>query len=103
MKFAVITFAQSTDTDKGTAAGPEALLRAGLADWLREDHEVSGPFHAGLSQAQESAYGSWNKVGLANAQLARLALDAAASFSADLREQLLGCKNRRRRPHCGPA
>jgi arginase len=77
MKFAVITFAQSTDTDKGTAAGPEALLRAGLADWLREGgHEMSGPFHSGLSQAEEAAYGCWNKVGLANAQLARLVLDA---------------------------
>ncbi len=37
---------------------------------------MSGPFHAGLSQAEEGAYGSWNKVGLANAQLARLVLDA---------------------------
>jgi phosphoribosylamine-glycine ligase len=51
MKIAVITFAQSTDTDKGTAAGPEALLTAGLADWLREEgHGVSGPFHAGLGR-----------------------------------------------------
>jgi len=45
MKFAVITFPYSMDTDAGTAAGPEALLQAGLADWLREQkHALAGPF-----------------------------------------------------------
>jgi arginase len=77
MKFAVITFAQSTDTDKGTAAGPEALLRAGFAGWLREKgHDVSGPFHVRLRQDEAAVYGTWNKIGLANAHLARLVSDA---------------------------
>ena len=35
MKFAVVTFPYSMDTDAGTAEGPKALLQAGLADWLR--------------------------------------------------------------------
>jgi phosphoribosylamine-glycine ligase len=44
MKFAVVTFPYSLDTDQGTAAGPQTLLQAGLADWLREQgHSVAGP------------------------------------------------------------
>ena len=34
MKFALIAFAYSLDTDMGTAAGPGALLEAGLEDCL---------------------------------------------------------------------
>jgi hypothetical protein len=50
MKFAVITFPYSVDGDKGTAAGPDALLQAGLADWVREQgHNVGGPFHVKLT------------------------------------------------------
>ena len=50
MKFAAITFPQCRDTDAGTAAGPKALLQAGLADWLREQgHDVAGPFHLQLA------------------------------------------------------
>ena len=46
MKFAVITLPYSVDTHKGAAAGPDALLQAGLADWLREEgHDVVGPVH----------------------------------------------------------
>jgi len=78
MKLAIITFAYTTDTDKGTAAGPEALLRAGLTDWLRKkNHDVSGPFRVQLTQAEEAAYGAWNKIGFANAQLSKLVSDAA--------------------------
>ena len=73
MKFAVITFPYSTDTDAGTAAGPKALLRAGLANWLREQgHDVAGPLHVQLTPDEEGAYGAWNQIGLANAHLARL-------------------------------
>ncbi len=78
MKIANITFAYTTDTDKGTADGPEALLRAGLKAWLREKgHDVAGPFRVQLTQAEEAVYGAWNKIGFANAQLAKLVSDAA--------------------------
>jgi arginase len=78
MKFAVITLPYSMDTDAGTAAGPKALLQAGLADWLREQgHEVAGPFDVKLTPSEQSAYGAWNKIGLANAHLARLVSEAA--------------------------
>jgi arginase len=73
MKFAVVTFPYSMDTDADTAAGPKALLQAGLADWLRElGHDVAGPFHVQLTPDEEAAYGAWNQIGLANAHLARL-------------------------------
>jgi arginase len=78
MKFAVITFPYSLDTDKGTAAGPKALLQARLADWLREQgHDVTGPFHVQLTPDEEAAYGAWNKIGLANAHHARPVSEAA--------------------------
>ena len=57
MKFAVITLPYSMDTDQGTAAGPKALLQAGLTDWLREQgHAVAGPFHVQLTPEEEAAY-----------------------------------------------
>ena len=59
MKFAVVTFPYGMDTDAGTAAGPKALLQAGLADWLREQgHDVAGPFHVQLAADEEAAYGA---------------------------------------------
>jgi arginase len=85
MKFAVVTFPYSMDTDAGTAAGPKALLQAGLADWLREHgHDVAGPFHVKITPDEEAAYGAWNKIGLANAHLARLVLEAAAAHAFPL-------------------
>ena len=92
MKFVVITFPYSTDTDAGTAAGPKALLQAGLTDWLREQgHDVAGPFHVKLTPDEEAAYGAWNQIGLANAHLARLVSDAVTvqAFSAASGKQLL--------------
>ncbi len=78
MKFAIITFPYSMDGDKGTAAGPGALLQAGLVDWLREQgHEVAGTVHVKLAPGEEAAYGAWNKIALANAHLARLISRAA--------------------------
>ena len=78
MKFAVITLPYSVDTHKGAAAGPDALLQAGLADWLREEgHDVVGPVHVKLTPGEEAAYGAWNKIGFANAHLARLVSEAA--------------------------
>jgi arginase len=78
MKFACITFPDSTDSDKGTAAGPEALLQAGLKDWLREQgHDAEGPYRVELTPSEQAAYGAWNKIGFANAHLARLISDAA--------------------------
>jgi arginase family enzyme len=77
MKFAVITLPYSADTHKGASAGPDALLQAGLADWLREQgHGVAGPFHVKLTPDEEAAYGAWNKIGFANAHLARLVSEA---------------------------
>jgi arginase len=80
MKFAVTTFAQTTDADPGTAAGPEALLRAGLIDLLRQSgHEVMGPLRVRLTPSEAAAYGAWNKIGLANAHLAKLVFDAVCA------------------------
>jgi arginase family enzyme len=85
MKFAVITFPHSLDTDKGTAAGPKVLLQAGLADWLREHgHDVAGPFHVRLIPEEAAAYGAWNQVGLANAHLARLVSEAVTAHAFPL-------------------
>ncbi|MGH8645979.1 MAG: arginase family protein [Gammaproteobacteria bacterium] len=74
MKFAIVTLPYSVDGwDNGTEAGPEALLQAGLIDWLHEQgHEVSGPYHVELTPKEQTAYGAWNKIGSANAHLARL-------------------------------
>jgi arginase len=78
MKFSVITLPYHVDGwDAGTEAGPEALLNAGLIDSLREQgHEFAGPFHVRLNSEEETAYGAWNRIGLANARLARLVSDA---------------------------
>jgi hypothetical protein len=62
MKFAVVTFPYSMDTDAGTAAGPKALLQTGLADWLREQgHAVAGPFHVQLASDERGSLWSWRR------------------------------------------
>jgi len=78
MKFAVITLPYSVDGwDKGTEAGPEALLQAGLIGWLHEqEHDVAGPYHVELMPKEQTAYGAWNKIGFTNAHLARLISEA---------------------------
>jgi arginase len=94
MKFAVITLPYSVDGwDKGTEAGPEALLRAGLVDWLHEQgHEVLGPCRVELRPEEQAAYGAWNKIGLANAHLARLIGEAtqAGAFPLVLESNCYG-------------
>ncbi|MBO0734539.1 MAG: arginase family protein [Methylocapsa sp.] len=78
MKLALIAFPFATDTDQGTAAGPAALLRAGLPAWARDKgYDIAGPFCVELTQEQQAAYGSWNKIAFANAHLARLVAEAA--------------------------
>ncbi len=73
MKFTLITFRYSVDGDLGSTGGPDALLRAGLAEWLREEgHDVAALLHVKLSPSEENAYGSWNRIGLANGSLAKL-------------------------------
>ncbi|MCI0466584.1 MAG: arginase family protein [Beijerinckiaceae bacterium] len=77
MKFAAILFPYSTDMDRGAAGGPDALLGAGLAEWLRQQgHAMLGPFRAALNPAGEASYGAWNKIGLANGALALLTAQA---------------------------
>ena len=77
MKFAVISWPYSVDSDTGTAAGPGALLQAGLADWLHEQgHDVVGPLHVKLSPDEQIAYGAWNRIGFANAHLALQVFEA---------------------------
>ena len=72
MRLAVITFPHSVDADKGADAGPDALLKAGLMDRLREKgREVVGPFQVELTAYEEAAYGAWNRIGFANARLAQ--------------------------------
>jgi arginase len=85
MKFAVIMFPYSTDTDASTAAGPKALLQAGLADWRsKHGHDVAGPFRVQLTPDEEAAYGAWNQTGLANAHLARLVSEAVKAHAFPL-------------------
>jgi arginase len=77
MKLAIIAFPWSGNTDQGTAAGPDAVLQAGLASWLRDQgHGVAGPFRVQLTAQEQAAYGAWNKIGLASAHLASLISDA---------------------------
>ncbi len=77
MKFALITFRYSVDPHIGATAGPDALLNSGLADMVRsEGHETLGPLHTELGAEEDLAYGAWNRIGLANARLARLVLQA---------------------------
>jgi hypothetical protein len=73
MKFAVTTLPYSVDTHKG--GGPDSLLQAGLAD-CEQGHGVAGPFHVKLTPDEKAAYGAWNKIGFANAHLARLVSEA---------------------------
>lgn len=80
MQLALITFRYSADPHSGDAAGPDALLRAGLADRLRGDgHEILGPLHTELTADEQTAYGAWNRIGLANARLAPLVSRAIAA------------------------
>jgi len=82
MQLAMITLPYSTDSDRGTAAGPDALLRAGLLGWLREQgHNVAGPYHARLAPHEEAAYGAWNRIGMADAHLARLTAEAVQNHA----------------------
>ncbi len=80
MKFGVILFSQTADMDRGTAAGPDALLRAGLLNLLRErGHDVASPIGVQLTPDEEASYGAWNRIGFANAHLAKLVLSEESS------------------------
>ncbi|HET6376905.1 MAG TPA: arginase family protein [Methylocella sp.] len=85
MQIALIAFEHCTDSDHGTAAGPEALLRAGLAARLRAlGHSAAAPKRVTLATGEEEAYGAWNRIGLANGHLARLVADALRANSFPL-------------------
>lgn len=51
-------------------AGPEALLGAGLMEWLATAGTVTGPAVIELTEAERRQYGAWHKVGLTGAHLA---------------------------------
>jgi len=52
-------------------AGPEAILRAGLAEWLAgAGCAVDGPHVVELTEEERRAYGAWMKVGVHGAHLA---------------------------------
>ncbi len=52
-------------------AGPEAILNAGIVDWLRgAGYAVSGPRVVELDADERGQYGGWNAVGLTGAHLA---------------------------------
>lgn len=54
-------------------AGPEALLGAGLADWLRAGgYALEGPHVVELDDAERRQYGGWHAVGLTGAHLAEI-------------------------------
>jgi arginase len=85
MQIALIAFEHCTDSDQGTAAGPEALLRAGLAARLRAlGHSAAAPKRVTLPLGEEAAYGAWNRIGLANGHLARLVAEAVRTKSFPL-------------------
>jgi len=53
------------------AAGPEALLGAGLMHWLRDaGYQLDGPHVVELDEAERRQYGAWHAVGLSGAHLA---------------------------------
>ncbi|MBI2846163.1 MAG: arginase family protein [Chloroflexi bacterium] len=78
MKIAIITMPWHLGKrSSGMGTGPEALLKAGVVERLRElGHEVVGPWSAELSEAEQKEYGAWHKVGLANRHLAELVYKA---------------------------
>ncbi len=52
-------------------AGPEAILAAGLPEWLAEaGGAVDGPHTIELTDAERRQYGAWHKVGVHGAHLA---------------------------------
>jgi arginase len=52
-------------------AGPEAILAAGLREWLAEGGaEVGGPHTIELTEDERRQYGAWHKVGVHGAHLA---------------------------------
>ena len=58
----------------GGGAGPASILDAGLVDMLRRDGlELNEPQAVQMTAAEEAQYGDWNRVGLANGYLARMA------------------------------
>lgn len=58
-------------------AGPEAILNAGLTEWLSATGcAIDGPHTIELTDEEQRQYGAWHKVGVHGAHLA----DAVASF-----------------------
>lgn len=56
---------------QGLGAGPEAILGAGLAEWLAgADCTVDGPHVVELTEDERRQYGAWHKVGIHGAHLA---------------------------------
>lgn len=61
---------------QGLGAGPEAILAAGLVDWLTDAGcRVEGPRVVELSDAERRQYGAWHNVGLHGAHLAEAVAD----------------------------
>ncbi len=78
MKLRIVTLSYNTE-GKGTggASGPVALLRAGLSERLNEGgHTVLQPWAVQLKLEEESQYGGWNRVAVANGHLSKLIASA---------------------------
>lgn len=85
MKLTLITFPYSTDADSNAAKGPDALLQGGVPKALIDaGHDVADPVRVELADSEKTAYGAWNRIGLANGRLAAIVAKAIEAQSVPL-------------------
>jgi len=78
LKIAIVILTYSVlGKEQAGGSGPDALLRAGLVERLKDaGHEIAYVRRVQLQEAEERQYGGWNRVGIAGGQLASLVADA---------------------------
>ncbi len=78
MDISIITLSYNAQgKGEGGASGPDALLRAGLAEQIeKQGHKVIEHMAVELTPQQFSQYGGWNRVAIANGNLSKLVADA---------------------------
>ena len=85
MKIKIVTLPYNVQgKGRGGASGPGALLHTGLLESLaKQGHQVAEPTAIALTADEDSQYGGWNRVALANSHLCdavSLIMQEEASF-----------------------